>query len=79
MMTQVAATRAKYADYQAVVAESSLPVSDAMVDYVHRSGVFAGELLYYLGTHPDECRALADDENEARVQEAMRRIEQSLR
>lgn len=50
--------RQRIPDFDAVTL-ADLPVSPAMESVIVQSE-FGADLLYYLGSHPDECRALAD-------------------
>jgi hypothetical protein len=50
-----------------------------MDEFVLGSGYWAGELLYYLGTHPGECRWIAALSDEESILDAMTRIEHYLR
>ena len=73
-------SKAKHPDYNQIVLneDADLPTNDTMEVFVRRSGAAAGELLYYLGSHPEDCRrisALADPDE---VIEAMTRIKVEL-
>ena len=56
---RVNAARERYADFDAVVeASQDLPISKAMQDTIVNTEV-GGDLIYYLGTHPDAAREIS--------------------
>ena len=65
-------------DYVDVVEQSDLPTNDVMNEFVLRSGDRSGELMYYLGTHPEDCQRIAALPTAAEVIKAMTRIELTL-
>lgn len=56
--SQQAEAIAKYADFEEVVNNPSIPVTPAMVDGIMDSDM-SGDVMYYLGKHPDEARKMA--------------------
>lgn len=65
-------------DYAEVVEESTLPTNPVMDEIFRRAGPQAGELLYYLGSHPEECQRIAALPTAAEVIESMTRIKITL-
>lgn len=65
-------------DYLQVVEESDLRTNATMDGVIERAGPLAGELMYYLGSHPEECQRIAALRIPAEVIEAMTRIKITL-
>lgn len=65
-------------DYAAVVEESELPTNPVMDEFILRTGERSGEIMYYLGSHPEECQRIAGLPSAAEVIKAMTRIELTL-
>lgn len=72
----VAKGRTTHADFDEVVFDSELPLSEPMEDAVFDSEVGA-ELAYYLGTHPEECKRISTLRPVAAIRE-LGRIEAKL-
>lgn len=70
--------KTKHEDFGTVVEESDLETNPLMDEYVRRSGPMAGELLYYLGTHPEDCQRIAALRTAAEVIEEMALVKHGL-
>lgn len=77
-MTGQEKAKTKYDDYAEVVEASDLPTNPTMDQYLVRSGDRAGELLYYLGSHPEDCRRIAALRTPAEVIEEMALLKSQL-
>lgn len=73
---QVQAVRGKHADFDAVVYNPDLPVSETMRDAILQS-VDGAALAYHLGQHPEEARRIANLHPMAQVM-AIGRIQASI-
>lgn len=70
--------KTKHDDFTEKVDQSELEVNVTMKQFLERSGPMAGELLYFLGTHPEECQRISQLETVAEVISAMTRIQVGL-
>ena len=77
-LTAREAARTKHEDYVQVVEETDLPTNPVMDEYIKRAGPLAGELMYHLGSHPEDCQRIAALRTPAEVIKAMTRIELTL-
>jgi len=70
--------REKYSDFEDLVMSENLQISDAMLATVMLSEI-AEDILYYLGSHPEESAAIAALEDERQVAFEIGKIEERLK